>query len=96
MYLVIGEFTDEAPYTSDYTFENIYYRSIRERGGLPHRARLHLALGHRLVLVLEAYSSCRTRRSAGLVGKRRLNSDDLCEAAALEPALAAHAASSTG
>jgi len=31
MYLVIGEFTDEAPYTSDYTFMNIYYRSIRER-----------------------------------------------------------------
>ena len=26
MYLVIGEFTDEAPYTSDYTFMNIYYR----------------------------------------------------------------------
>ena len=31
MYLVIGEFTDEAPYASDYTFMNIYYRSIRER-----------------------------------------------------------------
>jgi len=31
MYLVIGEFTDEAPYVSDYTFMNIYYRSIRER-----------------------------------------------------------------
>jgi FAD/FMN-containing dehydrogenase len=31
MYLVIGEFTDEAPSTSDYTFMNIYYRSIRER-----------------------------------------------------------------
>jgi FAD/FMN-containing dehydrogenase len=31
IYLVIGEFTDEAPYASDYTFMNIYYRSIRER-----------------------------------------------------------------
>src|SRR5262249_38048186 len=31
MYLVIGEFADEAPYTSDYTFMNIYYRSICER-----------------------------------------------------------------
>jgi len=30
-YLTIGEFVEEAPYTSDYTFENIYYRSIRER-----------------------------------------------------------------
>jgi FAD/FMN-containing dehydrogenase len=30
-YLNIGRFVDEAPYTSDYTLENIYYRSIRER-----------------------------------------------------------------
>lgn len=30
-YLTVGEFTDSAPYTSDYTYKNIYYRSIRER-----------------------------------------------------------------
>jgi len=30
-YLTLGEFVDEAPYTSDYTYEKIYYRSIRER-----------------------------------------------------------------
>ncbi len=30
-YLTIGRFVDEAPYHSDYTFENIYYRSIQER-----------------------------------------------------------------
>jgi FAD/FMN-containing dehydrogenase len=30
-YLNIGRFVDDAPYASDYTFENIYYRSIRER-----------------------------------------------------------------
>ncbi len=30
-YLTIGRFVDHAPYTSDYTFENIYYRSIRQR-----------------------------------------------------------------
>jgi FAD/FMN-containing dehydrogenase len=30
-YLVIGRFVDEAPYVSDYTYMNIYYRSIRER-----------------------------------------------------------------
>ena len=30
-YLNIGRFVDEAPYASDYTFENIYYQSIRER-----------------------------------------------------------------
>ncbi|HTS22763.1 MAG TPA: FAD-binding protein, partial [Casimicrobiaceae bacterium] len=31
LYLTLGRFTDAAPYTSDYTFEHIYYRSIRER-----------------------------------------------------------------
>jgi FAD/FMN-containing dehydrogenase len=31
IYLTEGHFTDTAPYASDYTFERIYYRSIRER-----------------------------------------------------------------
>ncbi len=31
MYITVGEFTDDAEYTSDYTFENIYYQSIRHR-----------------------------------------------------------------
>lgn len=31
LYLTLGTFSDRAPYTSDYTYENIYYRSIRER-----------------------------------------------------------------
>jgi len=30
-YIVTGEFTDSAPYTSDYTYTGIYYRSIRQR-----------------------------------------------------------------
>ena len=30
-YLTVGRFVDDAPYTSDYTFENIYYSSIRQR-----------------------------------------------------------------
>lgn len=29
--LTLGKFSDEAPYTSDYTWMEIYYRSIRER-----------------------------------------------------------------
>ena len=29
-YLTVGEYTDFAPYTSDYTYKKIYYRSIRE------------------------------------------------------------------
>jgi len=32
MVLTIGRFADGAPYTSDYTYEKIYYRSLRERG----------------------------------------------------------------
>jgi len=29
-YITVGKFTDSAPYTSDYTYKNIYYRSIQE------------------------------------------------------------------
>jgi FAD/FMN-containing dehydrogenase len=31
LYLSAGRFVDEAPSTSDYTYENIYYRSLREK-----------------------------------------------------------------
>jgi FAD/FMN-containing dehydrogenase len=31
MYITLGRFVDEAPYTSDYTYENIYYRSIADK-----------------------------------------------------------------
>lgn len=31
LYLTLGRFAEQVPYTSDYTFEHIYYRSIRER-----------------------------------------------------------------
>jgi FAD/FMN-containing dehydrogenase len=31
LYLTFGRFADDAPRVSDYTFESIYYRSIRER-----------------------------------------------------------------
>jgi FAD/FMN-containing dehydrogenase len=31
LYLTLGSFRDAAPHASDYTFENIFYRSIRER-----------------------------------------------------------------
>jgi FAD/FMN-containing dehydrogenase len=29
--ITVGRFTDSAPYASDYTYEHIYYRSLRER-----------------------------------------------------------------
>lgn len=31
MYITTGEFVDKAPFTSDYTYRNIYYRSIQEK-----------------------------------------------------------------
>lgn len=31
LYLTIGRFVDQVPYTSDYTFEAIYYQSIRDK-----------------------------------------------------------------
>jgi FAD/FMN-containing dehydrogenase len=31
LFLTLGRFVDKAPYTSDYTYERIYYRSIAER-----------------------------------------------------------------
>lgn len=31
MYITTGKFTDVAPFTSDYTYMNIYYKSIREK-----------------------------------------------------------------
>jgi FAD/FMN-containing dehydrogenase len=31
MYISLGSFTDTAPWTSDYTYERIYYRSIRDK-----------------------------------------------------------------
>ena len=31
IYLTLGRFVERVPHTSDYTFENVYYRSIRER-----------------------------------------------------------------
>jgi len=31
MVLTLGRFVDNAPYASDYTYKNIYYRSLRER-----------------------------------------------------------------
>jgi FAD/FMN-containing dehydrogenase len=31
LYLTLGRFADSAPYTSDYTYRHIYYRSIRDK-----------------------------------------------------------------
>lgn len=31
MYIILGEFVDEAPYVSDYTYMNVYYKSIQQK-----------------------------------------------------------------
>ena len=54
MYITAGEFTDDAPFVSDYTYMKVFYQSIRRRDVDYLTAQgLHLALGHGLVLVLE-------------------------------------------
>ena len=64
--LSVARFVDDAPWLSDYTFENIYYRSLLEREtDLLRHARLSVALGHRLVLVLQAVRRRSTRCCAG-------------------------------
>ena len=61
MYLTEGEFVDQAPAVSDYTYMDIYYKSIQRKSrGLAYGERLHLALGHGLVLVFEALPRAKT------------------------------------
>ena len=67
----------------------------REARGLPHRARLHLALGHRLVLVLEERAGAQNPLLRRLYGRERLGSQDLYEDHALEQPRRHHARSSS-
>ncbi len=79
MYLTLGAYRDHGE-PSDYTGQQIYYRSIR---GTPcrrsERARLPVALGHRLVLVLVGVRSAESRSPAGVArqaqAQRRLLED---------------------
>ena len=84
MYLTLGDFADAAPPVSDYTGMGIYYRSLQQRE-TDHLtvARLPVALGHRLVLVLAAFGvqNPRVRR---LVPKRLLRSDSYWKLVAFE------------
>ncbi len=69
-YLVLGARSDEPGPTSDYTGQQIYYRSHPARRARPaarpaHDPRLPVALGHRLVLVLAGLRGAAPARSAG-------------------------------
>ena len=92
-YLTVGTFVDEAPYASATTPAcDIYYRSIQQRDArLPDRARLPVALGHRLVLVL-----ARVRRAAAAGaparGRARSALRRVPEAGRVRPAAPAHRA----
>ena len=83
-YLTLGSFVDSAPYTSDYTGQQIFYRSIqRPARGLPDRPGLPVALGHRLVLVLARVRRAEPVAPPGLA-KRYLRSDVYWKMIALE------------
>ena len=70
-YLTLGTLTDEPGPVSDYTGQQIYYRSIQRRHDRPpDDRRLPVALGHRLVLVFAGVRRAAPRSSAGVWPKR--------------------------
>jgi hypothetical protein len=76
MYLTLGRFTDNAPYTSDYTWLDIYYRSIQRRSEdylkirRPPSAQLHhLSEDH--ALEQPRWTHRRTRQSDGSSPRER-------------------------
>ena len=73
----LGSWADEAPYTSDYTgHAGLLPVDPAAAGRLPHGARLPLALGHRLVLVLAGLRRAEPAHPPGvaqaLAAQRRL------------------------
>ena len=67
VYVSLGSFSDTAGAVSDYTDQDIYYRSIQaEARGLADHRGLHLALGHRLVLVLPRVRCAESARPSGM------------------------------
>jgi len=68
MYITLGRFADSAPYTSDYTFEHIYYRSIREKKTDCSPQKTSSGAGTPIGSGARKTSSRRTRWSAGSWG----------------------------
>ena len=67
LYLTLARWTDEPGPTSDYTGQQVFYRSLQQRADRPaDHPRLPVALGHRLVLVLAGVRRPAPRRTPGV------------------------------
>ncbi|GIS88001.1 MAG: hypothetical protein CM1200mP18_07110 [Gammaproteobacteria bacterium] len=74
-YLTIGRFVDDAPYTSDYTWMDIYYRSIPTRSeGLSYRSGLPVAFGAPIGFWCLKNLYVQNRPMRPPLGRKRLNS----------------------
>jgi FAD/FMN-containing dehydrogenase len=75
LYLTLGTFVDEAPYTSDYTWLEIYYRSIQQRGQDFLTVRDYLWRWDTDWFWCSRAFGAQRRWVRRLVGRRRLRSD---------------------
>jgi len=66
MYLTLGRFAASAPYTSDYTYEHIYYRAIARSATTISRSTITSGVGHRLVLGARRRACAEPARPAAL------------------------------
>jgi FAD/FMN-containing dehydrogenase len=83
-YLTVGTFTAEAPYSSDYTWLDIYYRSIRARGEDHLSTRDYLWRWDTDWFWCSAALGVQNRLVRLLLGRKRLRSDVYWKAVAFE------------
>ncbi|MGH3860502.1 FAD-binding oxidoreductase [Actinokineospora sp.] len=84
MYLTLGAFTDEAPYTSDYTWLDIYYRSIQGRTDDYLTVRDYLWRWDTDWFWCSAALGVQNRLVRRVLGRKRLRSDVYWKVVALE------------
>nr|WP_243754173.1 FAD-binding oxidoreductase [Labedaea rhizosphaerae] len=83
-YLTVGTFVDEAPHTSDYTWLDIYYRSIQRRGEDYLTTRDYLWRWDTDWFWCSAALGVQNRLVRLLLGRKRLRSDVYWKAVAFE------------
>nr|WP_246477383.1 FAD-binding oxidoreductase [Actinokineospora xionganensis] len=84
LYLTLGTFTDEAPYTSDYTWLDIYYRSIQGRADDYLTVRDYLWRWDTDWFWCSAALGVQNRLVRRVLGRKRLRSDVYWKVVALE------------
>ncbi|SDJ49092.1 FAD/FMN-containing dehydrogenase [Actinokineospora alba] len=84
LYLTLGTFTDEAPYTSDYTWLDIYYRSIQGRTDDYLTVRDYLWRWDTDWFWCSAALGVQNRFVRRVLGRKRLRSDVYWKVVALE------------